>query len=186
MGKLFEKWLRDGAHSDLKDWQWKRAVALGDRKPATVQYEVTHMGNGSITIKTLVLRTYRSHEDEFIYNPYELNVKLAPGPSGCRLSVPSNIRMLQGNARVTGHKHANLAYDYDPTTERFRDASPSSPGHDEVDLSRLPVQGTYRLNESYISQHNFGSLYAFSSSVGHRNFSADHPASLAGQRPRLN
>ncbi len=135
--KLFENWLRDGAHSDMKDWQWKRYVDLDDGKNTSVLYGVTHMGNGTIQLKNVMLRTYRAHQGEgFIYRPYALRVQLRPGPSGCRLFVSGNIELLdEGDDKVIGHERAGLTYDYDSPSGKFHIVPGHQGAFDKIDLS---------------------------------------------------
>lgn len=137
VGKTFEKWLKTPPQDKPSDWTWKRQVDLGDGEKTPVTYTVTHMGNGTIELKNLMLRTYRAHGGEdFIYNPYALRVHLAAGPTGCRLSVSGNIDLLDQNGeKKTGHQQADLAYDYDSQSDKFLVVAGHKQAFDMIDLS---------------------------------------------------
>jgi hypothetical protein len=133
-----EKWARDPAQDDPKNWNWSAHVDLGGGKAVPILYRATHMGNGTIQLKNLMLRIYRRHMGgSFTFSPYALRVRLAPRPSGCRLSVSGNINLLdQDGEKIVGHKQADLVYDYDSGSDKFQIVPGHKRGFGEIDLSQ--------------------------------------------------
>jgi hypothetical protein len=141
--RLFHAWLPNGPHDDSDDWHWTRTVDLGDRKPTTVEYSVTHMGNGTIRIKNLFLRVWREHRGEgFIYKPAAFDVDLVPLGKWpfCTLVVSGIVALIDDeNDDVQSFlrlDRARLSYAYDPKSAKFHRTFGWAPiALEKIDLS---------------------------------------------------
>lgn len=127
--RLFAGW-QNGTNDGFTGWSWKKTANIGDGRPISLTYTVTHQGNGTLEIANLNLRIWRIHESEgFTYSPPALRVDLVARPksSYCDLVVSGHINLLGSEDRKAGHSDAKLVYRYDAATRRFHRVSGTAP-----------------------------------------------------------